>query len=43
MSGYFKLTLTGAMGNDLKGEVKSNETSTQDAPKLEAVFHAVVK
>ena len=42
VSGYFNLKLDGAMSKDLKGEVKSSETSSK-GPKLDAVFHAVVK
>jgi len=42
VSGYFKLTLDGPMGKDLKGAVKTSDASS-NGPKLDAVFHAVLK
>jgi len=42
VSGYFKLTLDGAMGKDLKGSVKTND-QTSNGPKLDATFHATLK
>jgi hypothetical protein len=42
VSGYFKLTLDGEYGKDLKGTVQTNDPA-QAGPRLDATFHATVK